>query len=106
MVLPDQDANKPLPLFGLMHLLPDAVTRVLLTRWGRGIIGSEKTVRTVFVRGGHLRPDGACVKQLQQGVVLGHLVVPLATLDSELYTNSNDEVWCFNMFISVELLNL
>ena len=45
MVLPDQDANKPLPLFGLMHLLPDAVTRVLLTRWGRGIIGSEKTTR-------------------------------------------------------------
>ena len=41
-------------------------------------------VRTVKVRGGHLGPDGALVKQLQQVVILDHLVVPAATLDSEL----------------------
>ena len=41
-------------------------------------------VRTVFVRGSHLGPSGALVKQLQQGVILDHLVVPAATLDSEL----------------------
>ena len=51
-------------------------------------IGSERSkvniVRTVKVRGGHLGPDGTLVKQLQQVVTLGHLVVPVATLDSEL----------------------
>ena len=41
-------------------------------------------VRTVKVRGGHLGPDGTLVKQLQQVVTLDHLVVPAATLDSEL----------------------
>jgi hypothetical protein len=41
-------------------------------------------VQTVKVRGGHLRPDGTLVNQLQQVVTLGHLVVPVATLDSEL----------------------
>jgi hypothetical protein len=41
-------------------------------------------VRTVKVRGGHLGPDGTLVKLLQQVPMIGHLVVPLATLDSEL----------------------
>ena len=41
-------------------------------------------VRTVKVRGGHLGPDGALFKQLQQVVTLGPLVVPAATQDSEL----------------------
>ena len=41
-------------------------------------------VRTVKVRGGHLGPDGTLVKQLQQVVTLGPLVVPAATLDNEL----------------------
>jgi hypothetical protein len=33
----------------------------------------------------HLGLDGQLVKQLQHGVVDGHLAVPLATLDYELY---------------------
>jgi hypothetical protein len=41
-------------------------------------------VRTVLVRGGHLGLDDALVKKLQQVVILDHLVVPAATLDSEL----------------------
>ena len=45
-------------------------------------------VRTVLVRGGHLGPD---VKQLQQGVILDHLVVPAATLDSELHPCNKDK---------------
>ena len=48
-------------------------------------------VRTVLVRGGHLGPDGALVKQLQQGVILDHLVVPAATLDSELHPCNKDK---------------
>ena len=41
-------------------------------------------VRTAIVRCGQLRLDGTLVKQLQQMVTLGPLVVPAATLDSEL----------------------
>ena len=47
-----------------------------------GLVGG---VRTVLVRGGHLGLDGARVKQLQQGSVLDRLVVPSATLNSELH---------------------
>ena len=47
-------------------------------------MGTSTIVRTVLVRSGHLGPDGALVKQLQQVVILDHLVVPAATLDSEL----------------------
>jgi hypothetical protein len=42
-------------------------------------------VRTITVRCGHLGLDGQLVTQLQQGVVHGHLAVPLATLDNEIY---------------------
>ena len=49
-------------------------------------------MRTVLVRGGHLGPDGARVKQLQQGVILDHLVVPSATLDSELHPCNKDTI--------------
>ena len=49
-------------------------------------------MRTVLVRGGHLGPDGARVKQLQQGVILDHLVVPAATLDSELHPCNKDKI--------------
>jgi hypothetical protein len=41
-------------------------------------------VRTAIVRCGQLRPDGTLVKPLQQVPMNGPLVVPLATLDSEL----------------------
>ena len=41
-------------------------------------------VQTAIVRCGHLGPDGTLVKQLQQVVTLGPLVVPAATLDNEL----------------------
>ena len=41
-------------------------------------------VRTAIVPCGHLGPDGALVKQLQQVVILDHRVVPAVTLDSEL----------------------
>ena len=41
-------------------------------------------VRTITVRWRPLLADGALVNQLQQDVPLGHLVVPDATLDSEL----------------------
>jgi hypothetical protein len=51
-------------------------------------------VRTTIVRCSHLGLDGLLVKQLQQGVVHGHLAVPLATLDNELQpindTNADD----------------
>ena len=48
-------------------------------------------MRTVLVRGGHLGLDGARVKQLQQGAILDHLVVPSATLDSELHPCNKDK---------------
>ena len=41
-------------------------------------------VRTIIVRWRPFLADGALVNQLQQDVPLGHLVVPDATLDSEL----------------------
>ena len=48
-------------------------------------------MRTVLVRGGHLGLDGARVNQLQQGAILDHLVVPSATLDSELHPCNKDK---------------
>ena len=47
-------------------------------------------MRTTTVRCGHLGIDGQLVKQLQQGVVHGHLAVPPATLDNELYHVNDD----------------
>ena len=56
----------------------------------RSIHRHSNPVRTVLVRGGHLGLDGARVKQLQQGAILDHLVVPSATLDSELHPCNKD----------------
>ena len=43
-----------------------------------------ESVRTTTVRCGHFRLDGTLVKPTQQVPIDGSLVVPRATLDSEL----------------------
>ena len=62
-------------------------------------------MRTVKVRGGHLGPDGTLVKPLQQEPMLGPLVVPVATLDSELQP-INDANDASVILLGVELLNM
>jgi hypothetical protein len=47
-------------------------------------VKKSQSVRTITVRWRPLKADGTLVNQLQQDVPLGHLVVPDATLDSEL----------------------
>jgi hypothetical protein len=47
----------------------------------------------------HLGLGGDVVKLLQQGVVHGHLAVPAATLDSELYQVNDDASERFQVFI-------
>ena len=59
----------------------------------------SNSVRTTTVLCGHLGLGGLLVKQLQQGVVHGHLAVPLATLDSELYQVNDDASERFQVFI-------
>jgi hypothetical protein len=56
-------------------------------------------VQTITVCRGHLGLDRLLVKQLQQGVVHGHLAVPLATLDNEFYHINEDASDGFQVFI-------
>ena len=55
-----------------------------MSRLGAAEAPLFNNVRTITVRWRPLLADGALVNQLQQDVPLGHLVVPVATLDSEL----------------------
>ena len=71
-------------------------------------ISSSQTVRTTIVRCGQFRLDGTLAKPPQQVPKDGPLVVPLATLDSELQPVEiiQDAVDCFDIYLSVKLLNL
>jgi hypothetical protein len=65
-------------------------------------------VRTTIVRCGQFRLDGTLAKPPQQVPKDGPLVVPLATLDSELQPVEiiQDAVDCFDIYLGVKLLNL
>ena len=57
------------------------------------------TMCELIVPAVHLGLGGDVVKLLQQGVVHGHLAVPAATLDSELYQVNDDASERFQVFI-------
>ena len=61
-------------------------------------------VRTAAVCGGHFRLGGTLVKLLQQELVDGSLVVPLATLDSELQPNNDANDVLQYVLLGVEIV--
>ena len=88
-------------LVGLVEEVREGLSALSVTRWWlqraealtlsrglsrHGVAGPLlfNNVRTTIVRCGHLGLDGTFVKPLQQVPMDGPLVVPLATLDSEL----------------------
>ena len=78
-----------MPFFSILSVVLVVVWTLTLNRGlihpGVAEMPLFNNVPTIFVRGAHLEPDGALVKQLRQVARGDHLVVPTATLVNELY---------------------